>query len=397
MGTKTLCSRFLSGIMLAALFALVRPAEAQQPSIKFYASSYVIRPGETFVLNWEVVGSDEVYLVWPGSNQRVSTKGNMAVSLPNPGDFAFTLRALYPGGEQQYWIIFRVKEQPQVVCTPPPCPPGGTLVCPAGQTCPGGCGVVCQTLVARRVVGFLKDSIIGAPVANARITCKFDGAESSAQSRADGYFDVTLQSASGSSPKGTCRAEYAGFEAAEQSLGTPQPDGNYRLDFSLRPIFTQGDGEWAIQYVANRLAGELGNPIGPVQRPTICARRFENGAMIWRSGDAVSAIMALMRTPLLVNLLDDRWDQRSPITCPPPNRAGLYLPDRGLGWAWCTNQTVRQMLGYSTEPGEACNSPELSRMQDFQNGRLIWVHSWNRVVYIKWSGASWSDFDFSPR
>ena len=35
---------------------------------------------------------------------------------------------------------------PTIVCTPPPCPPGGTLTCPpAVNGCPGGCGVVCQT------------------------------------------------------------------------------------------------------------------------------------------------------------------------------------------------------------------------------------------------------------
>jgi hypothetical protein len=33
---------------------------------------------------------------------------------------------------------------PTVVCTPPPCPPDGTFTCPpAGNGCPGGCGVIC--------------------------------------------------------------------------------------------------------------------------------------------------------------------------------------------------------------------------------------------------------------
>ena len=311
--------------------------------------------------------------------------------------YAFTLRALYPGGEQQYWIIFRVQEQPQVVCTPPPCPPGGRLVCPPGQTCPGGCGVVCQTTVQTwRAVGLVRDGIVGAPLGNVKVSCETGGTEVSAQSRADGSFDMSWQSQAGAALGVVCRAEIQGFEAAERLVEAPQNDDIYRLDFSLRPTFTQGDGGWAIQYVASRLVGELGSPIGPVQQLTICARRFENGAMLWRSGDRANAIMALMRNPLLVNLINDQWDQRSPVTCPPPNRPGLYLPDRGLGWAWCANEGVRQMLGYSTEPAEICNSPQLSRMQDFPNGRLVWVHSWNRVIYIKWSGATWSEFDFSP-
>ena len=35
---------------------------------------------------------------------------------------------------------------PAIVCTPPPCPAGGSLACPpSGNGCPGGCGVVCAT------------------------------------------------------------------------------------------------------------------------------------------------------------------------------------------------------------------------------------------------------------
>jgi len=208
---------------------------------------------------------------------------------------------------------------------------------------------------------------------------------------------LSWQAPAGINPAGTCRAEYQGFDIAEQALGASQADGSYRVGFNLKPASVPSNGDWAIQYVAGRLGSQLGSPLGPIQQLTICARRFEGGAMIWRAGDKVSAIMALMNNPLLVNLIDDRWDQQSSITCPPPNRVDRYLPDRGLGWAWCTNQGVRQMLGYSTEPSEVCNASDLSRMQDFQNGRLIWIHHWNRVVYIKWSGAVWSDFNFSPR
>jgi hypothetical protein len=33
----------------------------------------------------------------------------------------------------------------RVVCTPPPCPPGGHLECCYAQGCRGGCGTICVT------------------------------------------------------------------------------------------------------------------------------------------------------------------------------------------------------------------------------------------------------------
>jgi hypothetical protein len=33
---------------------------------------------------------------------------------------------------------------PQPVCTPPPCPPDGELVCGDPFGCPGGCGTICR-------------------------------------------------------------------------------------------------------------------------------------------------------------------------------------------------------------------------------------------------------------
>lgn len=38
---------------------------------------------------------------------------------------------------------------PMPVCTPPPCPPPGSLVCGLPEGCPGGCGTICQTFDAQ--------------------------------------------------------------------------------------------------------------------------------------------------------------------------------------------------------------------------------------------------------
>jgi LysM repeat protein len=43
---------------------------------------------------------------------------------------------------------------PSAQCTPPPpCPAGQTLICPAGGSCPGGCGVVCAPNTATYTPG----------------------------------------------------------------------------------------------------------------------------------------------------------------------------------------------------------------------------------------------------
>jgi hypothetical protein len=283
------------------------------------------------------------------------------------------------------------------MCTPPRCPAGAHLRCPDGQQCPGGCGVVCvgptKTWRAR---GIVSDSIVAARLGGAIISCQGGTVGASTKSLADGTFDLTWDANAEARPDGRCTAQLNGFNAAQLALTQPGADGSYQLQFALKPVIPQGNGEWAINYVVARKAGELGQPLGGMQQISTCGRKFQNGAMIWRSGEKRSSIVPLIGPAGRFYLLDDTWDQHSSPPCPLPPAPGLYLPGAGLGWAWCQNQSIRESLGYSIEPKEICDGIQFGRMMDYQVGRLIWIQSWNKVIYLQWSGGFWYQYDFSP-
>lgn len=389
--------------VLVSLLALMQAGSAHsqepQPVVSFDADKYHAGPSEPVTLTWNFENIEEAILVWPGGKQEtLYGPGSKTIVFPTPGDYSLTLRALYEGGEKQIWIIFRVTgEQPQPVCTPPACPTGTVLRCPDGQQCPGGCGMACMS--PNRiwwVRGNVRDSIVGAGLGDATITCEGGSVSASTRSLADGTFDLTWQAPVEAATGGRCGVQIAGFDPAEAALGTSGADGSYQLQFTLKPVVPHGNGEWAIDYVAAAKTVELGQPLGPVQPLTVCARKFQNGGMLWRSGDKRNAIVPVIEPTGRFFLLDDAWDQHTSPSCAPSNTPGLYLPDRGLGWAWCTNQSIRESLGYSTEPQEVCDDPEHARLRDYQNGRLVWVPSWNQVIYLRWSGGLWSQYDFSP-
>lgn len=386
-------------LLLALLSISLVDAQSPKPVISFEADKHQVAANEQVTLAWDFKNVNEAFFVWPGGKQEVLYgPGSKTVVFPGPGDYTVMLGAVYEGGEKQISIIFRVTgPQPQPVCTPPPCPAGGVLRCPEGQQCPGGCGVICVAPTRTWWVrGTVSDSIVGAALANVIVNCQGGSVLSSTRSLDDGTFDLTWEAPAEARPDGKCTTQLEGYHASEVVLGTAGADGSYQLQLALNPAIPQGDGEWAINYVATAKTAELGQSLGTVQEIAICSRKFEAGAMLWRSGDKRSAIVPLISPTGRFFLLDDSWDQQSIVFCPPPNVPGLYLPDRGLGWAWCTNQSMRDALGYSTEPQEVCDGPELGRMRDYRGGRLVWVPSWNKVIYLRWNGGLWYEYDFSP-
>ena len=388
-------------LLLALLPNSLVDAQTPKPVVAFEADKYQVGPNQPVTLNWSMQNIDEASLVWPGGQpETLYGPGARTVSFPSAGDYTFTLRALYDGGEKQVSIIFHVAEQqqqPRPVCTPPPCPAGGKLRCPEGKQCPGGCGVVCVSPTKTWWVrGNVTDSVVGAPLGNVTISCQGGSVAASTKSSAYGTFELTWNANPEAKPDGRCTAQIDGFNISEVALTQPGADSSYQLQFSLQPDIPQGNGEWAINYVAAKKAAELGQPLGAMQQIATCARKFQNGGMLWRSGDKRSAIVPLIGPTSRFYLADDTWDQHSAPPCPQPTAPGLYLPDKGLGWSWCQNEGVRQELGYATEPQELCDGAQFGRMQDFQNGRLVWIQKWNKVIYLRWNGGFWYGFDFSP-
>ena len=400
MAGRLKCGHVFALLVLLVLLS-ISPADAQSPLpvVTFDADRYRVNPSEPVTLDWNLQNIEDAVLVWPdGRQETLLGPGSKTILFPGPGDYAMTLRALFEGGEKQISIVFRVTgKQPQPVCTPPVCPAGAVLRCPDGEECPGGCGMVCMGPTRIWWVrGNVRDTIVGAGLGGVTVTCEGGTVSASTRSQADGTFDLTWQAPADAVPGGRCEVQFAGYNPAAALLATSGADGSYQLQFALEPIAKQNDGEWAINYVAGLKARELGLALGTAQPVTICARKFEHGGMLWRSGVKRGAIVSLVDPSGGFSLLDDTWDQHASPSCAPPSVPGLHLPDRGLGWAWCVNRPVRDTLGYSTEPQEVCDDSGPGRMQDYQNGRLLWVPSWNQVIYLRWENSLWYPYDFSP-
>ncbi|MDW8102959.1 MAG: NBR1-Ig-like domain-containing protein [Anaerolineae bacterium] len=85
----------------------------------------------------------------PGARSDVSIN---LVAPTAPGTYRANYQLQAPDGTRFgsiIWVQIVVPGTPTptpvLICTPPPCPPGGILVCPTPGACPGGCGVVCVT------------------------------------------------------------------------------------------------------------------------------------------------------------------------------------------------------------------------------------------------------------
>lgn len=91
-----------------------------------------------------------------------------------------------------------------------------------------------------------------------------------------------------------------------------------------------------------------GCPSAPFDSPAV-EQLFEGGVMIWVGGqDRIIVLYADNQYPKVSNHTDD-WDGGEICNLGPPPADRLH-PERGFGYLWCTNQTVRDRLGWAVEP-----------------------------------------------
>lgn len=90
-------------------------------------------------------------------------------------------------------------------------------------------------------------------------------------------------------------------------------------------------------------------PTGAARTVTASYQPFENGYMVWFSGN----IWAVGNDDNGFFLVDT-WDGRD-ITFAQLPPEGRELPVSGFGWAWTQNQNLRDMLGWATEPEQGFN------------------------------------------
>ncbi len=98
---------------------------------------------------------------------------------------------------------------------------------------------------------------------------------------------------------------------------------------------------------------------------------FEEGLMLWRGGTDQTIVLY---SDYEWALYDGTWKEGDPHIHPDcesmiPPTTSLYLPVRGFGELWCTNESVRDRLGWATEQERACSGA----IQEFELGLLTMI------------------------
>jgi len=97
-----------------------------------------------------------------------------------------------------------------------------------------------------------------------------------------------------------------------------------------------------------------GCPSAPIQSPA-AEQQFEGGVMVWVGvQDRIIVLFADSMYPKVGNY-EDKWDGGEICDLGPPP-AGKLHPVRGFGNLWCTDQMVRDRLGWALEPEIASDS-----------------------------------------
>jgi hypothetical protein len=139
---------------------------------------------------------------------------------------------------------------------------------------------------------------------------------------------------------------------------------------------------------------QLGRPVGcPVLVPgndvAAAVQSMERGQMIWY-GRAAGPPMVVLNprifavissaSGLTFRTYDDTWVEGDPdVPAGSPPRPGLYAPWRGFGKAWSQDPTLREQIGWATEPQARA---ERADYQLFDSGILL--------VYLRGSGATYA-------
>jgi hypothetical protein len=133
------------------------------------------------------------------------------------------------------------------------------------------------------------------------------------------------------------------------------------------------------------LTNTLGSRMMPV--PTCLwssYQPFEGGEMIWRSDTLFPTDIYVLFSSGEWKAYKSNYKSGSPLySCDTqPNKEKLLQPILGFGKVWCTNEEVKQSLGYANIEENPLDRPR----QTFENGWLILI---NNTVYVLFNSGNW--------
>lgn len=130
------------------------------------------------------------------------------------------------------------------------------------------------------------------------------------------------------------------------------------------------------------LTTQIGCPLGMPLAYTAAIQTFERGMMIY-VGSSPSAIYVLYNTGIYTRFADTWIDGVDPISGGEVAPSGLYEPIRGFGKVWRNDVTVRNGLGWATQPEAGTNVT----LMLFQNGQMIALPTLGQVAVMTTIGT----------
>ncbi|HEX8231321.1 MAG TPA: hypothetical protein VF826_18725, partial [Chloroflexia bacterium] len=86
--------------------------------------------------------------------------------------------------------------------------------------------------------------------------------------------------------------------------------------------------------------------------------------------------------------LKDTWVEGEPVpTVEGGTPDGGYTPVRGFGKIWANNPTLRQKIGYATEPETTVDAV----WQPFEHGKALWTS--DRTIRMMYEDGIWQHFN----
>jgi hypothetical protein len=130
------------------------------------------------------------------------------------------------------------------------------------------------------------------------------------------------------------------------------------------------------------LSTQIGCPLGSTLTYAAAIQTFERGMMIY-VGSSPSAIYVLYNTGTYTRFADTWIDGVDPISGGEVAPSGLYEPIRGFGKVWRNDMTVRNGLGWATQPEAGTNVT----LMLFQNGQMIALPTLGQVAVMTTIGT----------
>jgi hypothetical protein len=127
---------------------------------------------------------------------------------------------------------------------------------------------------------------------------------------------------------------------------------------------------------------QIGCPLGSPLAYPAAIQTFERGIMIY-VGTSPSAIYVLYNTGSYTRFADTWIDGVDPVSGGETAPFGLYEPIRGFGKVWRSDTTVRNGLGWATQPEAGTNVT----LMLFQSGQMIALPSLGQVAVMTTTGT----------